>query len=130
MKKYRYCFLLLLGAALLILILSLIFLPGARRKAEPEGEETTSFQEKERETAAEDQIVMNQKEVEPAAGREYLLVSEDGFLLVFEGGGSRICLYTHIPLSDFPREEQDKLREGIWFSAMEEIYSYLESYTS
>ncbi len=101
----------------------------------------------ESETVAEDRIVLNQELVLPAneteierKGRgeerekqerkEYLLVSEDGFLLVFGNNAREICLYTHIPITDFPEEEREKLREGIWFSRMEEIYSYLESYTS
>ena len=39
-------------------------------------------------------------------------------------------LFTHMPLSDFPPVEQERLMEGIWFPTMAEIFSYLESYTS
>lgn len=75
----------------------------------------------------------NQKEVEHVSTVEqppYCLVVEDGFLLVFRRDQDKVCLYTHIPITDFPMEEQEKLREGIWFSTMMEVYSYLESYTS
>ena len=41
-----------------------------------------------------------------------------------------ICLYTHVPLMDFPPDERAKLREGLWFSSMAEVFNYLESYTS
>ena len=80
-----------------------------------------------------DTIVINQKKVEHTSTAEtlpYCLVSEDGFLLVFRKDQDDVCLHTHIPITDFPKEEQDRLREGIWFSTMPEIYSYLESYTS
>ena len=110
MKKYRYCFLLLLGLVLVVLIASLLFIPGRL--------------DEETETQTESVTLPSVTE------ENYLLVSEDGFLLVFGRNPSEICLYTHIPLAEFPGEEQDKLRQGIWFGAMEEIYSYLESYTS
>lgn len=41
-----------------------------------------------------------------------------------------ICLYTHIPLMDFPVHEQERLRDGIWFPDMMDVIHYLESYTS
>ena len=75
----------------------------------------------------------NQEEIQNVAAAEeppYCLVAENGFLLVFRRDQDEVCLFTHIPIVDFPQEEQDKLRQGIWFSTMMEVYSYLESYTS
>ena len=53
-----------------------------------------------------------------------------GFLLVFCSDKSTVCLYTHIPVTDFPESERVRLMEGIWFSDMMDVYHYLESYTS
>lgn len=82
----------------------------------------------------EGQAAMNQQgiQAEPLNGREkeYCLVSEAGFLLVFNRDRKNVCLYTHIPVTDFPEEERARLMEGIWFPAMLEVYQYLESYTS
>lgn len=64
------------------------------------------------------------------AEQEYYLVAEDGFLLVFLKDRKTICLYTHLPLMDFSVSEQERLREGIWFSSMIEVFNYLESCTS
>lgn len=64
------------------------------------------------------------------AAEEYYLVCEDGFLLVFLKDRKTICLYTHIPIMEFPEKEQARLREGIWFESMMEVFNYLESYTS
>ena len=77
-------------------------------------------------------------EVDPKAAEEagsdlenrYSLVVEDGFLLVFPRDGDRVCMYTHVPITDFPESEQERLRAGIWFSSMLDIFNYLESYTS
>ena len=65
-----------------------------------------------------------------AAANRYFLVSESGFLLVFCSDKSTVCLYTHIPVTDFPESERARLMEGIWFSDMMDVYHYLESYTS
>ena len=152
MKKYHICFLLLLGAVSLCLASGFFFMQ-ARSERYParmeetqetgEGQQTTE-PEQETETAPpEDHIADSAAEEESDAARQaaagsgqvqakgnFFLVSEDGFLLVFGKEPSEICLYTHIPISDLPEPERAKLRQGIWFSAMEEIYSYLESFTS
>ena len=64
------------------------------------------------------------------AEQSYYLVAEDGFLLVFLKDRKTICLYTHMPLMDFSVSEQERLREGIWFSSTLEVFNYLESCTS
>lgn len=135
MKKYHYCFFFLFGFVILCLGAGIIWIKSPRREYEPVTTlEETSLPEMETETIAEDQIVINQRRVQPAPApkeeKKFFLVSEDGFLLVFGSHPREICLYTHIPISDFPEEEQEKLRQGIWFWEMEEVYSYLESYTS
>ena len=145
MKKYRYCFFLCLVLGVIALGTAVWWLSAGKDKAVPDNRETETWMT-ESETVAEDRIVMNQEKVRPLPAKtqpvssaeeeqkeekkEYLLVSVDGFLLVFGNNAREICLYTHIPISDFPEEEQEKLRQGIWFSQMEEIYNYLESYTS
>ena len=60
----------------------------------------------------------------------YCLVSENGFLFVFAKDRSSVCLDTHMPLSEFPLTEQERLLDGLWFSSMLEVLNYLESYTS
>lgn len=83
----------------------------------------------------ENQAAANQEQIRPvletsAPVQEYYLVSEAGFLLVFSSDRSTICLYTHIPITDFPEQERQRLMAGIWFPDMMEVYHYLESYTS
>ena len=132
MRKYSICI-------FLILIIA-VFCFGAglwvTKPHAPQMESATleTVQETEPpETVTEPQLVINQKEVEPVAvspKEEFYLVSETGYLLVFAEDQSTICLYTHIPITEFPEKEQEKLRAGIWFSSMMEIFHYLESYTS
>ncbi len=129
MKKYCIC------TTLILCIAAACFGAGflARRPQIPA--ETGSCDGPDETGAApQTQAVVNQQEIEPVVTvdekEEFYLVSETGYLLVFAQDQSTICLHTHIPITEFPEKEQEKLRAGIWFSSMMEIFHYLESYTS
>ena len=55
---------------------------------------------------------------------------EDGMLLIFDGASGEVCFQTHMPLSEFSVEEQEKLLEGVWFDTMTDVFHYLESFSS
>lgn len=79
----------------------------------------------------QEKVVSSVKETNKAEKKEnYCLVAEEGYLIVYDRDKKTVNMFTHMPLADFPVEEQEKLMEGIWFPTMVEIFSYLESYTS
>ena len=128
MKKYMFCFLLFAATSLLCLGIGFVI-----TKDSVQPEEAIPGATLETETVTEDQIVINQEKVSPAPEKEkekFYLVSEDGYLLVLYQDKTTICLYTHMPVTDFPEEERGRLMDGIWFSSMSEVFNYLESYTS
>lgn len=128
MKKYMFCFLLFAATSLLCLGIGFVI-----TKDSVQPEEAIPGATLETETVMEDQIVINQEKVSPAPEKEkekFYLVSEDGYLLVLYQDKTTICLYTHMPVTDFPEEERGRLMDGIWFSSMIEVFNYLESYTS
>ena len=128
MKKYMFCFLLFAATSLLCLGIGFVI-----TKDSVQPEEAIPGATLETETVTEDQIVINQEKVSPAPEKEkekFYLVSEDGYLLVLYQDKTTICLYTHMPVTDFPEEERGRLMDGIWFSSMTEVFNYLESYTS
>lgn len=129
MKKYGICLLLFL-----IVVAACLTAGYFATRTQVQQESAISNTTYETETVTENRVVINQKQVEPmvqtAAPEQFYLVSETGFLLVFSQDQSTICLYTHIPITDFPEKEQERLREGIWFPSMMEVFQYLESYTS
>ena len=128
MKKYMFCFLLFAATSLLCLGIGFVI-----TKDSVQPEEAIHGATLETETVTEDQIVINQEKVSPAPEKEkekFYLVSEDGYLLVLYQDKTTICLYTHMPVTDFPEEERGRLMDGIWFSSMIEVFNYLESYTS
>ena len=76
-------------------------------------------------------VVLNQEQVIAKTVRSsYCLVAEEGYLIVYNKKDEAVDLFTHMPLSEFPVTEQEKLLVGIWFPTMAEIFSYLESYSS
>lgn len=134
MKQYLYFLLLFLGASAVCLAVGY----GATRlqSREEAVPNTVLATETVREPyLAEDEPAPESgEEAAEEAGSDlenrYYLVVEDGFLLVFPRDGDRVCMYTHVPITDFPESEQERLRAGIWFSSMLDIFNYLESYTS
>lgn len=122
MKKYRICFYLFLLTSISCLGIGFA---ASRNQKHSAAETSTVETEAVVSEAANQQMVRHQTEEEA-----YYLVSENGFLLVFSKDRESVCLYTHIPLTDLPQEEQDRLRSGIWFSSMRELFQYLESCTS
>lgn len=133
MKRYMICLFLFVGVSAACLAAGYLLTRQTPDKAVPGDEskiETMATMET-TETAPDNLAAANQEQIrhENIAG-EYYLVSEDGFLLVFGKDKETICLYTHIPLMDFPVREQERLREGIWFPDMMDVIHYLESYTS
>lgn len=134
MKRMFIYALLFLGTAILCLLAVYGITRYQLRQEEPI---PNTILESETVPDMEGREALNQDGVHPAAQtvarvpeEEYFLVSEAGFLLVFCSDKSMICLYTHIPVTDFPEQERVRLMEGIWFPTMMDVYHYLESYTS
>lgn len=129
MKKYGICLLLFV-----IISLACFSVGYLVTKPRPVKESAVPGSTYETETVTEEpHLVINQQVVEPVSAdrhEQFYLVSETGYLLVFSEDQSTICLYTHIPITEFPEREQEKLRQGIWFPTMMEVFQYLESYTS
>lgn len=146
MKRYRICFLFLTTAVLCFLAGGFFYTAKMEKKMQAppltsEQEAVKLSQQPVIQNAAKEseQDLQNPQEVIPAnqsspqavtSEGEYYLVEENGFLLVFCKDKTTLCLHTHMPVTDFPVSEQERLAEGIWFSTMLDVFQYLESYTS
>ena len=131
MKRYMICLFLFVGVSAACLVAGYCVNQNVSVSPTASSEKKTMATIQPTETVPENLAAVNHEQVrhEKITG-EYYLVSEDGFLLVFGKDKETICLYTHIPLMDFPVREQERLREGIWFPDMMDVIHYLESYTS
>ena len=76
-------------------------------------------------------LVLNQDHVtSDSRTDQFYLIAEEGYLIVYDSDHDTARLFTHMPVTDFPLQEQEKLIHGIWFPTMAAIFSYLESYSS
>lgn len=126
MKKYSICFSLFLVTSCICVAIGFWAVRHDRERQTPATQQAAGTEE----STEEERQAANQAQVVPKVQEQYCLMSENGFLLVYSKERDDVCLYTHMPLLDFPQEEQEKLREGIWFPSMMEVFQYLESYTS
>ena len=135
MKKYVSCFLFffVLTFASLVTLFLMTAQEETQRSKEVQMQESVEEPVFAREKKDSVRIVLNQESVNHEIVREeerYFLVAEEGYLIIYDKEQEKTDLFTHMPLSEFPEEEQEKLMSGIWFPTMSEIFSYLESYSS
>lgn len=79
----------------------------------------------------------NETEIEPLAESmqvqetyRYLLAEENGVLVVYEKDGKTVVLETNIRLHDLTEETRLLLQKGIKITDEQELYDFLESYSS
>lgn len=128
MKKYRICFYLFLAVSAVCFAVGYAVVRYEKHADTGQSAESAVVTE----AVSETREAANQEQVSHSLqdARAYYLVSENGFLLIFSREQEEACLYTHVPIMEFPESEQERLREGIWFPTMMEVFQYLESYTS
>lgn len=61
---------------------------------------------------------------------EYMIVEEEGYLLVYMKDLKTVYMYTDIQLSGLPYSLQKEIRMGKPFSDLKELYDFLENYSS
>lgn len=61
---------------------------------------------------------------------KYRICMEDGCLVVYLADGGELFEYTDIPLEALPSEEQAEVLGGKEITGTEELYSFLENYSS
>ena len=74
-----------------------------------------------------EQAVTSSAEEEPYL---YILFAEDGRLSVYLADGKTVYLDTGISAESLPEERRIQLENGIRFRTEEELFSFLESYSS
>lgn len=58
------------------------------------------------------------------------LIAEEGYVVAYSGDRTQLYELTHIPLEDFPLEQQTMLTYGIYMKTMTDYYDFLETYSS
>ncbi len=60
----------------------------------------------------------------------YYICELHGYVVVYLNDKTTIYEVTNIPVSDLPQEVQDELRNGKYVEKEEELYAFLENYSS
>lgn len=76
-----------------------------------------------------DRIVLRQEQEESSASG-YLIRVKDGVLVVYENGTDTVFEYTDIPLESLPSELQTEVLFGKNLKNLDELYNFLENYSS
>ena len=65
-----------------------------------------------------------------AAEERFLIKEEDGYLVIYDRVAMVRYDETTIQLYDLPQRLQEVVADGIYFSNEEELYAFLENYSS
>ncbi len=76
-----------------------------------------------------DKVVFRQEEV-PAKQAGYQLQVEEGYIVVYENSQNQVFEYTDIPLEALPQELQSEVLLGKQVETIDELYNFLENYSS
>ena len=61
---------------------------------------------------------------------QYLVIAEDGYLNVYMDDKQTLYMYTDIKLEELPLETAQKVSKGLTFKTLEDLYRFLEAYSS
>lgn len=60
----------------------------------------------------------------------YLVLEQDGVLVVYEADGETVLFETNVRVQNLDAELQEKVKEGLPFVNEQELFDFLESYSS
>lgn len=76
-----------------------------------------------------DKVVFRQEET-PAKQAGFQLQVAEGYIVVYENSQNQVFEYTDIPLEALPKELQSEVLLGKQVETVDELYSFLENYSS
>ncbi len=76
-----------------------------------------------------DKVVFRQEESD-LKEKGYKLYVEDGYIVVYGNSDNQVFEYTDIPLESLPKELQSEVLLGKQIETIDELYNFLENYSS
>ncbi|HWT27304.1 MAG TPA: BofC C-terminal domain-containing protein [Mobilitalea sp.] len=77
-----------------------------------------------------DRVILRKTYDEDSVAFRFLVVVEDGYVVVYYSDLKSIFNYTHIEAKNLSEDDRIKLSQGIYIKSEDELYSLLESYSS
>ena len=118
--KTKYCIGFFAGIFILVLLLGIGY--------QVSYEHVLDSQEARGETQTETKTITTKGEAVKNEG--YYLCELQGFVVVYLSDKSTIYEFTEIPVTDLPEEVQQELRDGKYVETEQELYGFLENYSS
>lgn len=128
----------LLAAALIIIAVLTVWYFNRNTSTPPEEQRGTELVENIPEEIISDRVSAVTEKNEPEGpaqeadtdAYEFLLVDNNGYVAVCSLPENEIYEYTDVILDVLPEELQEEIREGKYLRNEEELYNFLENYTS
>ena len=97
------------------------------KASETSSEMTEGFEAENNATTQEAVIEVSDNTV---SEERFLVVEEDGYLVIYDRLTMKRYDETTIQLSELPERLQEQIAEGLYFMDEEELYAFLENYSS
>jgi hypothetical protein len=128
MMKHKYSICVLFGLFLICILIAVFSTVEQKRIKRQEIAEPQQIQEADDiPDATETESVTSSKE---EGSYSYIILEEDGHLLVYYSDNMTVFFDSGIPAGNLPESLLTELETGIRFSDEEELYEFLENYSS
>lgn len=122
--KRKYCIGFFAAIFMIMILLEFGYRWSYQQKSDRQKENTTFLQEKTEPT----EVLAVEGNVEKNS--EYLLKELNGYVIVYLGDEKTVYEVTGISITELPKEVQSQIQEGIKFDSINELYAFLENYSS
>lgn len=122
--KRKYCIGFFAAIFMIMLLLEVGYRWSYQQRSDKQKENTSFLQEKTEPT----EVLAVEGNVEKNS--EYLLKELNGYVIVYLGDEKTVYEVTGISITELPKEVQNQIQEGIKFDSINELYAFLENYSS
>ena len=123
-------------AVVVAALIAMVFVSGRKSAAPPEEQKGTELVEmvpaegETGESVAEKVLAAEETGVDPSNQYEFLLVDHNDYVAVYQLPEREIYEYTDVIMEVLPEDVQKEVQHGKYIKNEEELYNFLENYTS
>lgn len=122
--KRKYCIGFFAAIFMIMILLEVGYRWSYQQRSDRQKENTTFLQEK----TEPAEVLSVEGNVEKNS--EYLLKELNGYVIVYLSDEKTVYEVTGISITELPKEVQNQIQEGIKFDSINELYAFLENYSS
>lgn len=125
-----------IAAVVVAALIAMVFVSGRKSAAPPEEQKGTELVEmvpaegETGESVAEKALAAEETGVDPSDQYEFLLVDHNDYVAVYQLPEREIYEYTDVIMEVLPEDVQKEVQHGKYIKNEEELYNFLENYTS